>query len=419
MRIAEQFAGLQMDQLIGGPLRAAADANAHLANSTADFINNIGFDNKGNVRNVMFGYQKRTANEDGTSNLDELKVAVPILAIVPIPNLQVDEVNILFDMEVKQSEREESSRDMSASLDASVKIWPVRVNVTGSVSSHQSNTRSSDNSAKYHVDVRATNHGIPEGLARVLDMMAANVAPALVSSTLKDGNGQDLSEQARIKAERLKLLRHEISQIEDRLTAARDGLSANLTQLKKVAAVQLNTYKEAMTRKMNSLGAVNYDKEISAARKKGETQKVTELEEKKAAEEKQEAEYSDAMAEVSQTWNNFQSQAGDLVKLIADSENVTDGVSDIFGLKALSGELKAAPYASGESQYSAMTAAQKNAVDGQRNVSRLEDELINKKAEYSDAIAGKAPAITAKSGGSGGSGASGGSAASGSKGGKS
>ena len=410
MKIAEQFAGLQMDQLIGGPLRAAADANAHMANSTADFINKIGFDNKGNVRNVMFGYQKRTANEDGTSNLDELKVAVPILAIVPIPNLQVDEVNILFDMEVKQSQREEETMDMSASMDASLKIWPVKVNVTGSVSSHQSNTRSSDNSAKYHVDVRATNHGIPEGLARVLDMMAANVAPTLVSSTLKDGNGQDLSEQARIKAERLKLLRQEIRQIEERLTAAKDGFTANLTQLKKVAAVQLNTYKEAMTRKMNSFGAVNYDKEISAAAEKGETQKVAELEEKKAAEEKQVTEYSDAMAEVNQAWSNFQSQAGELVKLIADSENITDGVSEIFALKALSGELKVAPYASGESQYSAMTAAQKVAVDGQRNVSRLENELINKKAEYSDAIAGKAPAITAKSGGSGGSGSGGGTA---------
>lgn len=410
MKIAEQFAGLQMDQLIGGPLRAAADANAHMANSTADFINKIGFDNKGNVRNVMFGYQKRTANEDGTSNLDELKVAVPILAIVPIPNLQVDEVNILFDMEVKQSQREEETMDMSASMDASLKIWPVKVNVTGSVSSHQSNTRSSDNSAKYHVDVRATNHGIPEGLARVLDMMAANVAPTLVSSTLKDGNGQNLSEQARIKAERLKLLRQEIRQIEERLMAAKDGFTANLTQLKKVASVQLNTYKEAMTRKMNSFGAVNYDKEISAAAEKGETQKVAELEEKKAAEEKQVTEYSDAMAEVNQAWSNFQSQAGELVKLIADSENVSDGVSEIFALKALSGELKVAPYASGESQYSAMTAAQKVAVDGQRNVSRLENELINKKAEYSDAIAGKAPAITAKSGGSGGSGSGGGAA---------
>lgn len=413
MKIAEQFAGLQMDQLIGGPLRAAADANAHMANSTADFINKIGFDNKGNVRNVMFGYQKRTANEDGTSNLDELKVAVPILAIVPIPNLQVDEVNILFDMEVKQSQREEETMDMSASMDASLKIWPVKVNVTGSVSSHQSNTRSSDNSAKYHVDVRATNHGIPEGLARVLDMMAANVAPTLVSSTLKDGNGQDLSEQARIKAERLKLLRQEIRQIEERLTAAKDGFTVNLTQFKKVAAVQLNTYKEAMTRKMNSFGAVNYDKEISAAAEKGETQKVTELEEKKAAEEKQVTEYSDAMAEVNQAWSNFQSQAGELVKLIADSENITDGVSEIFALKALSGELKVAPYASGESQYSAMTAAQKVAVDGQRNVSRLENELINKKAEYSDAIAGKAPAITAKSSGSSAGSGSGGGAAKG------
>lgn len=413
MKIAEQFAGLQMDQLIGGPLRAAADANAHMANSTADFINKIGFDNKGSVRNVMFGYQKRTANEDGTSNLDELKVAVPILAIVPIPNLQVDEVNILFDMEVKQSQREEETMDMSASMDASLKIWPVKVNVTGSVSSHQSNTRSSDNSAKYHVDVRATNHGIPEGLARVLDMMAANVAPTLVSSTLKDGNGQDLSEQARIKAERLKLLRQEIRQIEERLTAAKDGFTANLTQFKKVAAVQLNTYKEAMTRKMNSFGAVNYDKEISAAAEKGETQKVTELEEKKAAEEKQVTEYSDAMAEVNQAWSNFQSQAGELVKLIADSENITDGVSEIFALKALSGELKVAPYASGESQYSAMTAAQKVAVDGQRNVSRLENELINKKAEYSDAIAGKAPAITAKSNGSSAGSGSGGGAAKG------
>ncbi|MCH5255250.1 MAG: DUF2589 domain-containing protein, partial [Lachnospiraceae bacterium] len=44
MAIAEQFAGLNMDQLIGGPLSAAADASTQLANSTADFINRVGFD---------------------------------------------------------------------------------------------------------------------------------------------------------------------------------------------------------------------------------------------------------------------------------------------------------------------------------------------------------------------------------------
>ena len=60
MAIAEQFAGLQMDKLIGAPLTAAADASVQLANSTADFINKVGFDGNGNLRTVPFGYQRRT-----------------------------------------------------------------------------------------------------------------------------------------------------------------------------------------------------------------------------------------------------------------------------------------------------------------------------------------------------------------------
>ncbi|MBQ2803042.1 MAG: DUF2589 domain-containing protein, partial [Lachnospiraceae bacterium] len=240
MAIAEQFAGLNMEQLIGGPLSAAADASAQLANSTAEFINRVGFDAEGKVRTVAFGYEKRSVNEDGTSNLDEMKVAVPMLAIVPIPNLQVDEVNILFDMEVKQSERQESSKDLSGSMSGSLNMGIVKVSVTGSVSAHQSNTRSTDNSAKYHVDVRATNHGTPEGLARVLDMMAANVAPVLVGSTIKDGNGQSLPEKARIKAENLKVLRNDISQIEIQLTRAQDGYTSGVAQLKRLASTQLN-----------------------------------------------------------------------------------------------------------------------------------------------------------------------------------
>ena len=60
MAIGEQFAGLPMDQLIGSPLTAAADASIRLANSTADFINKVGFDANGSVRNVAFKYVKRS-----------------------------------------------------------------------------------------------------------------------------------------------------------------------------------------------------------------------------------------------------------------------------------------------------------------------------------------------------------------------
>lgn len=104
MGITEQFAGLDMYKLIVAPLTASADASIMLANSTAEFINKVGFDSDGNTKNVAFTYEKKSVNEDGTTNNDQMKVEVPMLEIVPIPNLQIDEVAVPLDMEVKQSE---------------------------------------------------------------------------------------------------------------------------------------------------------------------------------------------------------------------------------------------------------------------------------------------------------------------------
>ncbi len=365
MGVAEQFAGLKMDQLIGGPLSAAADASLALANSTATFIKKIGFTPNGDLQTAAFKYQKRSVNEDGTSNLDEMMVDIPLLAIVPIPNLQIDEVNILFDMEVKESIKEESTMDGTLSASATLNLGLFKVSVSGSVSAHSSNTRTSDNSAKYHVDVRATNHGIPEGLARVLDMMAANIAPSLVGSTIQDGNGQKLAESARLKAERLKSLRQEISQIESRLNAAKSGLDNNIGQLKRLAASQQNAYQAAMVREMNKLEKDESGNDETA---------VT---------------YGQVMDEVNLSWNNLQNHAPELIKMLADSGETSDGVSEIFALKALSGA-EAVAYSESESGYAGLKMAQKSALDSQSKVTQLEEELFQKKAEYSDAVAGKA-----------------------------
>lgn len=394
MAIGEQFAGLNMEQLIGGPLSAAADASTQLAYSTAEFINTVGFEKGGKLRTVEFGYQKRSMNEDGTSNLDEMKVAVPILAIVPIPNLQVDEVNILFDMEVKESEKSESSMDLGATVSGGLNFGIFKVRVSGSVSAHSSNTRSSDNSAKYHVDVRATNHGTPEGLARVLDMMAANVAPMLVGSTLKDGNGQSLSEKARIKAENLKALRQDISQIESRLSAAQSGFDNLIAQLKKVGASQKNIYQGTVTKLINGLDTKEIDKEIQTAGTDAEKEAAKQ---KKADMEKQQEEYSQTLEEVNQSWSSFMNQVGEFVKMLADSGETPEGVSEIFALKAVDAEGKISAYGESESYYKALATAQKNAVANQQNINQIEKELFNKKAEYSDAVAGRSkPALPDK-----------------------
>lgn len=164
-----------MEQLISAPLAAAAEASIRLANETSQFIKTVGIDDHGHVRNAEFHYVQHSVDESGKSTPQEMQVDVPLLAIVPIPNLQIDEINILFDMEVKQSESKDSRTDLSAKGKGSLGFGPAKISIIGTVSTYQSNARKSDNSAKYHVGIHATDHGITESLARVIDIMSESL----------------------------------------------------------------------------------------------------------------------------------------------------------------------------------------------------------------------------------------------------
>lgn len=214
MEIANQFRGLPMESLIGGPLKAACDANVLMAQATSSFINEVGFipskDAEGNMvpgapRMVDFSFERPGTDTEGQPTIEVVKLKVPILAVVPIPNLQVNNVDVTFDMEVKSSTSEKSSTSKSASLEASASfrfmMFSGSVKISGSISATNENVRTSDKSAKYHVEVNARNFGTPEGLARVLDLMNQAAAPRRVEqykpnqegeiSRDKDGNPTD------------------------------------------------------------------------------------------------------------------------------------------------------------------------------------------------------------------------------------
>ncbi len=115
MSVAGQFSALPMESLIGGPLQAAATAQGTLANITSDFITKVGLEDAGGgklkARTVAFNYQKPVKNtstdKDGntteTWEKQEMSLDVPLLSIVKSPNLQVKEVDVNFNMEVKAS----------------------------------------------------------------------------------------------------------------------------------------------------------------------------------------------------------------------------------------------------------------------------------------------------------------------------
>ena len=203
MSVVDQFKGLPMGDLIGGPLKAAVEANVLLAKSTAQFINDIGFiptkDADGNLlpgapRMSDFSFERPGKDTEGKPTVEMVRIKVPMLAIVPIPNLQVNDVNITFDMEVKSSTSDTSKTEASASLEvgASGGWGPVSasVKISGSVATAKENTRSTDTSAKYHVNVSAKNFGIPEGLARVLDMMHQAAQPRQVEAYKPNAQGE-------------------------------------------------------------------------------------------------------------------------------------------------------------------------------------------------------------------------------------
>tara|TARA_R100001594_G_scaffold10650_1_gene24901 strand:- start:1714 stop:2259 length:546 start_codon:yes stop_codon:yes gene_type:complete len=176
--IANQFTGLPIENLIAAPLLAAAEGQKTLAATTASFIQEVGMDKDGNTKSVAFKY------EDGS---ESVALDVPLLSIINIPSLCVDEIGINFDMEVSTQTASKSSTDTSATASASVGWGCWSAKFEGKVSHHSENSRKSDTSAKYTVSVKGKQEK-PEGLMKVLDMLNNSIGKQK-GSTPADGTG--------------------------------------------------------------------------------------------------------------------------------------------------------------------------------------------------------------------------------------
>jgi hypothetical protein len=130
---------------------------------------------------------------------EEVELEVPLLAIVNVPNLSITTVDVNFEMEVKSSFSTSSESSAEGGFEGSAKVgwgpFSVKVSVHGKVSSHTATTRKSDNSAKYSVSVHAEDRGMPEGMARVMDILQSSIAPTKVSAPKQIPPSSDTKKQ--------------------------------------------------------------------------------------------------------------------------------------------------------------------------------------------------------------------------------
>ena len=149
VKMAEEFGGLPMESLIGGPLQAACDAQTMLAGATARFIEEVGLVKEGDkqvVRTVGFSFTRSANGDDGNGPASEkVEMNIPLLAMVKVPSLSIDLVDITFDMEVKSSETQSEIDDKKGELEAEMGLqigpFSMKAKVKGSISSHKENTR--------------------------------------------------------------------------------------------------------------------------------------------------------------------------------------------------------------------------------------------------------------------------------------
>ena len=190
--IAQQFAGLPIEDLIVSPIVGMAKGQAKLNDVTWKYISEVAFvtDKDGKTSARSLDVEMNRVVTDGTTGeqtVQTLSSKVPMLPLVPLPSLAITSADIEFTMEVKTSEVDKSSTDTetSASVSASGGFWGMKysVSMAGKVSTHKENTRSTDNSAKYNVKVHAEQLPATEGMLKLSDYLTQMLEPSLIPLT--------------------------------------------------------------------------------------------------------------------------------------------------------------------------------------------------------------------------------------------
>lgn len=178
-RIAtQQLQMIPFGSLIGAPLDAAITAQGQAALTSADFIRSVGLQQV-EVDGKMVWEAITVAFTFSDSSGVTRNLVVPLLAIVPIPYIGIDNVNINFkaniSAESSTSLATSTSTQFGAEAEVAINYWFVKANFKANYSSKKDSTatQNSKYAVEYTMDVNvnASQADMPGGLATVLQIL--------------------------------------------------------------------------------------------------------------------------------------------------------------------------------------------------------------------------------------------------------
>jgi hypothetical protein len=183
--LANELNSLDFGTLIGGPLQAAVNAQNDAALAQVNYIKAVGFDPitaEGDsseiighsLKMVDFSYQEGTG-----SSATHYTFSMPLLSMLNIPALRIDEMTIDFNAKLTSVETAET--DTSAAASAELGLSYGKLASLKASASYQKTTSTGskvDKTYSMSIHVRVVNDEIPVGLERMLTMMENRIIEA-------------------------------------------------------------------------------------------------------------------------------------------------------------------------------------------------------------------------------------------------
>ncbi|MEY8322229.1 DUF2589 domain-containing protein [Lachnospiraceae bacterium 46-61] len=188
-----EISSISLGSIIGGALSAIVEAQSQAAHTTVNFINEVGFEGKQGERKpvyVDFQYEKMIVPEKEEQQQEPQEVQevqkqitslkVPLLTMVPIPYIRVDDATIDFNVKINSVQETKTSSDLTygGKTEAHAGYNGFRFKTGIKLSASISNQRKSNTSDtvtrdySLNIHVHAKQDDMPAGVEHLLDLLS-------------------------------------------------------------------------------------------------------------------------------------------------------------------------------------------------------------------------------------------------------
>ncbi len=184
-----EISSISLGSIIGGALSAIVEAQSQAAHTTVNFINEVGFEGKQGERKPVYidlQYEKmiipekETQQEEAEKQKQITSLKVPLLTMVPIPYIRVDDATIDFNVKINSVQETKTSSDLNyggkteAFANYNGFRFKTGIKLSASISNQKKSSTSDTVKRDYslNIHVHAKQDDMPAGVEHLLDLLS-------------------------------------------------------------------------------------------------------------------------------------------------------------------------------------------------------------------------------------------------------